>query len=489
MDKSKINEIGIECDQAIGSGDLTHIDILLESLLEWAKDNHNDNVSIAHVLYCIANLYAAKAKFSDESIAEWRNDKFPENNIAAINYLRKALSKINADSFPFNLLEIETNIANSLNSFCRVIEANHFWSFDYDLNLQNDANFVAPYARAKSLVWLSQFLNDPGHAEYYNFEAYKLLKSLYDNKDNILHDGIKNDLDNAPQISNFLKWGKDVEKHFKSYKDLSADIHYKDKKEELYREWCLENRFFLNTMNDITKERVAAKDILQFPNYVVNAGEGPFLSAAFSDIKNRFCKARYLAYCSLNCKAPEWLEKELYLTDTLDYVDFSTDTEYLKIAFRLCFSVLDSIATLMNNYFEIYDDNSSFSSRWIKQNLSHKHNPFIDALYWLSCDLTDIEKKKAWKAPNPNAACLRILRNDLEHNWIRVAEHPHSVWTGEHDYARTIRKDELEAITLEIFRYTRSAILYLTFAIQVNETQREPKGKTASFESPIYEAF
>jgi len=487
MNKTLIDNFAKDCDKAIDSGNIIRIDMMIEHLSELEKQNCENELAISHILYCLSNLYAEKAKITNEFVGDWRKDIFPENNVLVLNYLRKALSKINKNSYPNNLLEIQTNIANSLNAFCRVIEANYFWTFDYNFSLPNDANFVAPYRKALTLRWLSQFINDPGHSDYYNFEAYKLLKKLKKNRNCIKHPGIKNDIKNRPDIVGFIKYGDKIQRCFKSYEKSSESIHYKDCEELNYRNWCLKNTLFLNSMNDITKTLMAAKDILQFPNYIIEAGEGPFFNSAFSDIKNRYCKARYLFYCALNQVYPDWLEGELYLTDTLDFVDYSTNTENLKIAFRLCFSILDSLAMLMNQYFGINDKKCSFTSVWIRQKCHHLNNPFIDALYWLSCDLTDISKTKDWKAPNPNASCLRILRNDLEHNWVRIADHPYSIWNNKYDYAKVITKNDLEVVTMEMFRYTRSAILYFTFAVTFHEKFKNiSQDKIVQIEAPIY---
>ena len=487
MDKILIDNFAKECDQAIDSGNIAQIDLTIKNLLKLEEQNSDNEIAISHILYCLSNLYTEKAKLTNEFVGNWRKDIFPKNNVLALNYLRKALSKINENSYPNNLLEIQTNIANSLNNFCRVIEANHFWTFEYNFSLPNDANFVAPYAKARTLNWLAQFLNDEECSIHYNLKSYELIKSLYNNKEHILHKKIKNDLCNNAAINKLIDWGDNVNQDFRTYKKLMEKVSYVNKEELLYRQWCLDNLLFLNPINDIANTLIAAKDSLQFPNYIVEAGEGPFFSSAFSDIKNRYCKARYLFYCALNQVYPDWLENELYLTDTLDYVDYSTNTENFKIAFRLCFSILDSLAMLMNQYFEINDDKCSFTSNWIRQKCCHLETPFIDALYWLSCDLTDISKIKDWKAPNPNAACLKILRNDLEHNWVRIADYPHSVWNNKHDYANIITKNDLKVATKEIFRYTRSAILYFIFAVTVHEKFKNiPQEKTIQIEAPIY---
>lgn len=483
MNKKEFNKLTIECDEAIFSNNIEKINLILAKLKKLEDNNKNNSSIIAHILYCIGNIYKAKAELINERIDDYNNS--PINNICALNYLRKAQMALNKNSYPYNPYEIRTNIANSLNSFCRVIEANHFWTFKYDFNALNDANYVAPYSKALTLIWLSKYLNEEGHAFYYQYEAYNLLNLLKENEEKILHCGIKEDINNNRNILDILKWGENNNKFIKSYKQLSYNIKFKSNFEEQYKRWCAQNVLFLNPMNDITSELFVTQDILQFPNYIVRVGEGPFYSSAFSDIKNRFCKARYILYCGLYKKYPKWIDDNLYLTDTLDYVDFSTNTEYIKIAFRLCFSILDSITSLMNQYFDIKDKKCSFNSLWIKNKLYCIKNPFIYALYWLSCDLTDINSSSEWNAPNPNASKLRILRNDLEHNWIRIAESNHSIWNKTHDYSIICSKEELKNYTLEIFRYTRSAILYLTFAVTYNEQQKNIS-HFLPVETPLY---
>lgn len=490
MEKTFIDKLSKECDKVIYSNNIKEMDIMLKKLCRLEQENEEDDTVIAHILYCMGNLYSEKAKIIKEHSGGWRDNNFPRNQISALNYYRKAYTKITNYSYPYNPLEIKTNIANSLNSFCRVIEANEFWTFDYNFNHLNDANFVAPFNKSMNLRWLSQFLNDPSHSGYYNYEAYNLLKTLYNNKDIILHEEIKNDIENNPLYVNFISKFEEVKQYYKTYKQLSICIKYKSSEENKYRRWCLKNKLFLNSMNDITDELVAAQDILQFPNYVVKIGEGPYLSSAFSDIKNRFCKARYMFYSALHKEYPKWLENNLYLTDTLDYVDFSTSTEELKVAFRLCFSILDSLASLMNEYFELNSEKPFFKPSWIRNNCANINNPFIDALYWLACDLTDNSNIKNWKAPNPSASNIRILRNNFEHKWVRISQKSNSLWLNNKDYAQTISRETLELETLSIFKYTRSAILYFTFAVTINEKNKNNNNELIVFgQAPIYRHF
>ncbi len=144
------------------------------------------------------------------------------------------------------------------------------------------------------------------------------------------------------------------------------------------------------------------------------------------------------------------------------------------MAFKLCFAILDSIVVLLDKYFKTnYNGNIYFKPNCLQKIFQNIQNPYIDALFWLSCDLTDSSRLKDWQVPNPDAYILRILRNNLEHGWVKISESNSNIWKGKHDYAISITKEELEVTTMEVFRYTRCAILYLYFAVAYNEKYRK----------------
>lgn len=478
-----IKKLAIKCEKAIQSFNSEKIDCMIaeiKALGDKVPSNINEQIFYA---YFLGNLHSQKAKILEESSFSWRKSIFPVNKVQAINYFRKSLNL--ANNKLINFFDIRTNLANELNGFCRTVESTELLDFDYD-KARSDSKYTAPYARSISLRWLAQYLNDPGHSDYYMLTAYQLLKCLQTNTDKIEHPDVKKAIINSQEITNFISYGDTVKDNFKPLCDLWSDKTYK-KQEKLYKKWCLDNNLFLNDLNDITKEWVAAQDILQFPNYIVDANEGPFYSAAFSDLKSRYCYARHLAFEGFFNIYPHYERNDLYLADTLDYVEYSGPVENLKVSIRLCFSILDSMASLMNQYFGIKNKKSSFTPKWIQEYFKGIENPFIDALYWLSCDLCDSNKIPNWKAPNPNTSYLRILRNDMEHNWVRIAEFECNHWNNEHDYVQTIPQKQLEKSTLEIFKYVRSALLYFIFAVKYNEKIKEQANEFIfSITTPIY---
>jgi hypothetical protein len=136
--------------------------------------------------------------------------------------------------------------------------------------------------------------------------------------------------------------------------------------------------------------------------------------------------------------------------------------------------VLDSLASLMNAYFECNSKSISFSSRWIKENLKKYDNRFIDALYWLACDLTDDTSIPAhkWKAPNAAASEIRKMRNAIEHGWLRVAEQKIDLWDKKNDYAHLVSLQTLEQHTLQILKLVRSAMQYFCLAVSRHEKSK-----------------
>lgn len=488
MDKEFKQTFPTECDKAIASGNIKTIDITIEKL-EKLKSNVSEGLVLTHILYCLSNLHFTKAGIENERIDQWRKSMSPQNLVKSLNYVRQAYSM----AIKFNslqLLEIQTNLANNIKAFNRFVEAIHYYTFDYNSNLQIDSQYVAPYNKAYMLMLLKDLLSEQSASIHYSYYAYNLIDKLNANQEKITHTGIKNCMEKEAWVKNLLKWGSSVKLEYEKLNEQLNSIQYDNLEQKIYYSWCGQNKLFLNPINDVRTDIPAFEDTIQFPNYVVKIGEGPYYSAAFSDIKNRFCKARYLLFNALNNPFPDWLEKGLNLTTVLEYEDYSTNTEFIKVAIKLAFSTLDSLAALMKNYFEIdCKGKCYFNPSWIRKSFSNIQNPYIDALYWLSCDLTDTDNIEDWNAPNPSAGILRKLRNDLEHNWVRISEATHTIWLGEHDYAMTCTLEQISTAALEVFRYVRTALIYFVLAVQFNEklkNEKESEGLCVTMETPTY---
>ena len=475
-----LEQIGIECDLAIETGEDQHISQLVDKVGSYLKTDDLSDGALAECNYFLANLYSKLSILRKEDFRDWRNDEFPENMVNAINRLRSAETfAISRHDFLPN--EIRTNLANQIARQRRTIECFEKWICDF--SVEGDSPHVSALSKAWELIWVSRWLNDTGHADCYLLEAYSLLSNLQSNLTKTDHPGVIKTMNSDPHIAKVMEFGRnksqteiDWEKN-SIYPDYSGD-------EKNYRSWCLKSRLFVNPLNDITQKWIADQDILQFPNYIVNVGEGPYFSAAFSSLKREYCFARFLAYEGMHGIHPEYENTRMFLTDTLDGERYKGHTEKIKTAFRICFSVLDSLSMLINKYFECNCKKTSFTSNWIKENLKDKENPFIDALYWLSCDLTDISSisKEKWKAPNPDSFKIRRMRNALEHSWVRVTEEINTIWDDKNDYAYIVTPNELEKNTISVLKLVRCAMIYFCLAVKYEE---EKKHKTKSTSSTI----
>ena len=483
-----LEQIGIECDLAIENGEDQRISRLIDKVASHLKADDLSDDALAKYNYFLGNLYSELSIIRKEDFRGWRTKEFPENMVNAINRFRRAKTfATSRDDFLRN--EIRTNLANQIAHQRRTLECFEKWTCDF--STEGDGPYVSALSKAREFIWVSHWLSDSGHANCYLLEAYSLLNDLQSNLTNTNHPGVIKTMNNDPQITKVMEFGRDKAQTEIDWDKNFTCPNYSDD-EKNYRSWCLKNRLFVNPLNDITQEWVAGRDILQFPNHIVNVGEGPYFSAAFSSLKREYCFARFLAYEGINGIHPQYENTQLFLTDTLDRVCYEGHTEKVKTAFRICFSVLDSLAMLINKYFECNRKNASFTSKWIRDNLKVQKSPFVDALYWLSCDLTDISSisEEKWKAPNPDSSKIRRMRNALEHSWVRVTEESNSIWDDKNDYAYIVTASELEKNTVSVLKLVRCAIIYFCLAVKYEEDKKseiKPTGLTVPMTTPMIE--
>ena len=479
-----LTDLPAKCDQAISDQDENELRELIAYLENELKGDLTAPARTS-LYYHLGNLHSGLSQAVGEKASGWRNDLFPKHLAEAINCYRQALEIARECDFKF-IHEIETNLANELANQRRNIEAQAYWFIDF--TVAGDASFVSSLRRAKELLWSAHWLNDPGHAERYVYEAYRLLKLIRNNLTPETHPAVSHSMQNDQEILNLLTFG---DEHFGDLENWDAEIQEDEYQpdERAYRKWCRENRLFVNPLNDISVCPVTDQDILQFPEHATGIFNGPYLNAAFSALKREYCFARFMMYEGMHCIHPSFEERKLFLTDTLDYVQYGGSTEKIKTAFRLALSVLDSLANLMNSYFACNSKRSAikFSPSWIKTYLSKEDNHFIDALYWLSCDLTENTSEK-FAVPNPAASVLKRIRNEMEHGWLRVAEFDPAIWHKQSDFAMIMSSGELIQKTLFTLHLVRSAMLYFCMAIKYHEAKKPTDGKLiVRTPTPVFE--
>ncbi|SFO81858.1 hypothetical protein SAMN05216601_102316 [Ectopseudomonas composti] len=390
------------------------------------------------------------------------------------------------------LHKVQVNHANSLEYLCRIFEAIPLWK--KGIVNPGEPQEVALYRLASGLLNLSSYLYDDSHTYYYQLYSYNYLKKLK-SKGFFYHSGIQSSFtpESDSLISKFIEHAQDS---FDSDPDLLGhDYMPRHAKEEMrYRAWCKDNVLFLNPLNDLDSAWVVDHDVLGFPPYSTPVSEGPYLSASFSSMKNEYCFHRHVFYEGITKQYRRFIDKDKYLTDTLDGVLYNGHIEKIKSALRGCFSILDKISKLLDKYYNLNSKDVAFNRQWFSRQaiLKDQANPFLTALYWLSKDFSPHDGKE--QRPSywleDEAFEVRELRNELEHGWVRVVteKNHHSLfWGNAHDYAYKVTSLELIDKGMYVLKQTRNALIYMCLAINHTEKNKPDKddGITLSNRVPI----
>lgn len=311
------------CDIAIQTKDKAAICININYLNRQIDSKKLSNSELLHFHYVLGNLYSELSLIENEEASGWRKEEtYPINLNNSINHLRLALELMDNQK---PVYEIQVNLANQLSLQQRNIESLELW-VKPNFNKKGDAPFVSAYSQVKTLNFLSYYLDDNGHANYFRYTAYKLFKSLRSNLSKTDYLSLKKAIEDYYRSSNEIKFIEDNITSFKGF-DSTRAFSQQDKSEKKYRTWCLKNKLFTNPLNCITENYIADQDVLQFPSHIVTLNDGPWFSGAFSSLKREYCFARWLAYEGIHNIHPKYEEKALYLTDTLDsiYMDGATE--------------------------------------------------------------------------------------------------------------------------------------------------------------------
>ena len=283
----------------------------------------------------------------------------------------------------------------------------------------------------------------------------------------------------------------------KELENIDCFLNYKtnfSKNENNYRKWCLSNKLFLNSLNDLGNYNIATHDPLNLPNLITKIDEGfPKTITNFNQIKQEFITFRHLLFEGLHEKTPKYYDKETSITDDYDYNLYDINIEKIKIAFRGFYSIFDKIAYFLNEYFniEIQENQIDFRKIWfnkerkINNKFNELNNLALRGLYLISKDLffnnNDEQSKKFIEVLEPEAQAINDIRNHLEHKFISI-KIVKSDLLDEKERKRnfSITEDELKEKTIHLAQLAREAIIYLSFAIHNEEKKKTNKENTAT---------
>jgi hypothetical protein len=394
-----------------------------------------------------------------------------------------------------------------------------------------DENPIAFLQKGICLLDISNTLYDQGHSLYFQKEAYFQLKYVHDTRETNLDEDHLKAFEKNTRIIDFIEWYEKNSPKIRHLSDLSSRKG-KSKKEKNYLNWCLENKLFINDLNDISNEGSVNQDIICLPSIVckinplITITETLAMNAAFSEIKYQYAFARFNYYDAITSKQsvdelPHYSDKNLHLVNSLDFCVYRKDIEMTKVSFRLIYSCLDKIAVLLKKYLDlaIKDTRVHFSQIWYEQKnypqdkiirevFLNSKNPFFLALYWLSRDINDNEEDGHGYWIDPNAEKLADIRNKMEHQGFRVviddlykitqqATNQHldkkNTATGEQlkekiklkGYPLVITDLELKEQTLRLMKKVRYAIIYIALGIHYEEEKNINKELIFPMSTPM----
>ena len=455
-----------------------------KTLAKWVNYAETINIEVwetkdlARFYYFLSNgwSYRKKLRLKSPNNIEFYN----EETVHALRYTRLALQCCNISDGGFLKSQLLVNLGCTLSHLGRGSEAILYWQEALLLN----SNFgMAIGNLGYGVFHYGKMLSNITHVVLFSQYAHRLLLDACDSDD--VYDEAKCDFRGLIESIENVVGNDDLQCKF----NLSEYNMGESEDEIDYREWCLFHKLYLNYVNDIYREPIAAHDCLLLPCMQMKFGEPLIHHDIFNQIKQEFSSARYFIYRGISDDTSHFADKNNAIVNTMDMSEYSHNIEMLKSGFRMCYSILDKIALFVNSYFKIgvKIERVSFSKIWYKKNGIDLKDEFINSknwllrgLYWLSRDFHSDNLAIA----NPDAQDIAKIRNYIEHRLFKVG------------YVHEMLEQN-DGITLEIDRYyfedkciktislVRSAIIYLSLAVKLEEDSNKKEESDISCELDI----
>ena len=370
--------------------------------------------------------------------------------------------------------QVRTNLASRLSALGRPVAANEQWIRVLD-GIPAFAKALA--SRAEGLAYYARTLYDRGHAcvllgaALTSFDAALDDTAVWesDDRDSVVP-GLREQRNKIVTFLDNVGYDRDLDLGRWS---LGASV-----KERSYRSWCLRERLFLNPLNDVCTDTVAATDVLHLPDHTYGIEEKIRFPAYFNLMKQEYVSARYRLYKALHEEEPEFLMRHVLMLNSGEEQSLGHYTEELRSAFRAAYSVFDKIGLFLNDYFtvglsprdvtfrRIWSTKSQNAIFEIRKIFSGRPNWPLRGLYFLSKDLFDPALREV---SEPDAEDLAILRQQVEHRFLSCQSSAVGESTETH---RFISTGEFEQKTLRLLKMVREALIYLSLAMHREETLR-----------------
>ncbi len=479
-----IKSFGLKIDNCLDNKDVCGLDEAIAECLDYISEQPDDCKEVPLVRYFISNAYSGIRygceTSSDHSPWAWQSNIRSEELLN----LRRSISH---DAF--SALEIRkqcqiyTNVGNIFCNTGRICQAIKHW----DKAIAIDPYFsMALFSKAEGLTALAGMLYDEAHIAFTYEESYALFNLINDERYALrIEAHVTDRLFNS--ANNFIGWWDSILSDLKfGHKRISDLDHSLDQDPEIrgYQQWCLSNRRYINPLNDLSTHSVVSHDIFMLPDMQVSVGDGPYLFAMMQQMKQEYISARYMFYQgTTHYYEKHFSDETMQHVNTLDYPVNGLWIEMIKSAFRTSYSILDKIAIFINQYFDLKIPDRSLSFRIVWYNHKKLKNPkplracFVErpnlplrGLYWLSKDL--MNSPKAYDADDYlelEAEAILTLRNRMEHGYVRIVDGVEAAPIWSNDFSTVVSYDDLTNKTMLIMKIAREALLYLGFAVEIEE--------------------
>lgn len=360
------------------------------------------------------------------------------------------------------IYEYCTNTANILKQQNRITEALNL----YDRMIKiNPEGFEAWINRSEALIYLSE-LSDSTSIKMLNEIAegyYHAAQSKTVPKDFAMYWGF--------QSANYIKQALELSNGKIDEEDETL-TQYEYESMRPYRKWILDKNLGLNEHSLYCKCIDCERDNLTIPTGKGLIGDYiPSMEYVLNRLKSEFGLARKYYYEYMNDELDEDLEHEACLTDLYDNEILDSKTENLKLAFRICFGVLDKIGVAIATLFDLKSksDFFYFHSFWQLEDMQRLKkfeqldNKDLVALYSIACDLN------GQKQVNGSLAFYKEWRNKLEHDFLVVFKDQQSIdilESKKYLKIKPITEKEFISNFENLMQITRSAIFSFVFAIR-----------------------
>jgi tetratricopeptide (TPR) repeat protein len=475
--RAALAELPQTIDAAADAGDSEGLRKAL-GLIEDLRSGNPARVTDALLHYFAANAWSGiqAVRKGTDSKWDWEQEELEQ----IIIHLRSARA---SDGFSqltkIRKCQILTNLGNVFSHVGRCVEAIEYW----DEALEIDPQFgMAIGNRGHGIVFYASLFEHLCHQVPFMKRAHTDLKTALDQKLEgnaaaVFRDAVRMLESTAPSD------GVD-------YREPPTDSIGETPAEIKYRKWCVEQRLFLNPLNDLDRSNDVARDILTIPSLTLPAGAGLEHFGYFNQIKQEFVSSRYLYYEGVTSFSPHYSDKDVLLYDTLDFPAYSLAVEKMKLSFRALYSTFDKIAFFLNSYLglSIAERKVNFRSLWysnqrkregLRPGFQRLENWPLRGLFWLSKDLYE-DKPGFRDSIEPEGRALAEVRNHLEHKYIKLhgieLDEPLGILTPVKDtLAYSMSRKDFESKTLKLLSMVRASLIYLSLTVGTEERNRVKK--------------